>query len=297
MNTNVNYSKGYKFDKELNYITGEELLNEVRLKLSNYFERGVLDDSMFYPVIRECLAKLGSRVYPTSTAILPVEDYKAKLPEDFRKLIVALGCGNFTITDTDPLGKIYDVTPEQVVNYVAKPPAPCIDECGDAFHIVQMFDTYTINFSEYFNLQVSNNSKGSCLTDCFNNKIKSKYQIELDMRSKKIVTNFPTGHIYIEYTQTLEKDGDLLIPDFAQVREWIKKACVTEAFENMFYNLPTAEVQTKLNYARGEESVAEISARSFVKAHEFGEMYDTRRLLTGRYKKFSEMIYTGSYGI
>jgi len=99
-------------NKEINFIPVDSLLEEVRLMLSSYYEKDMLDDVVFYPIIKEALSKLGAKIYPVNSKIIRIQNYKGKLPNDFYKLILALGCFDYTITTgTDSSNpKLYDIT-------------------------------------------------------------------------------------------------------------------------------------------------------------------------------------------
>ena len=45
-----------KLKKDTNFITANELLNEVRNKMKSYFETSMIDDSDMYPIIRSRLS-------------------------------------------------------------------------------------------------------------------------------------------------------------------------------------------------------------------------------------------------
>lgn len=72
-----------KLNKETNFIPAQDVINEVRNELRSYFERGVVDDSLLYPVIRSCLSKMGLTVHPSSNIVIPINNYKGCLPDDF----------------------------------------------------------------------------------------------------------------------------------------------------------------------------------------------------------------------
>lgn len=287
--------KGSLLKKDINFITAQDLLQEVRNELRSFHERSVLDDSYFYPVIRLCLSKLGAKIYPIGNDILYVNEYKASLPKDFHKLVLALGCFDYTIKGTPDYDnpKLYDVSEAQLKDYlISKPSETCLDECGENFYVIQRFETFDVTYSEFCPLKLSTGSSPYCVNNCFNKNILSQNQIEVS--KGQLTTNFRTGSIYIDYLQNLEhhdSDGvDLLIPDFAQIREWIKTACIKKGFEVIYYN-NDGDVQQRLNYIKNELTILEASAKSFVNRSELSELYDLRKLFFGRYNKFNEVVY------
>lgn len=284
--------KGTNLKKDIHFILAQELLNEVRNELRVYFEKSILDDSHFYPVIRSCLAKLGAKIYPVGNTVVWVTEYNGNLPQDFHKLIMALGCFEYKIESTPNLNpQLYQTN--KIDDFIVNAPSTtCLDECGEDFYVIQRFESFDIQYSGYCPLSVSSNSLPYCTNDCFNKSVLGQSQIEI--ANGKIYTGFETGAVYINYLQKLEAydiDGiDLIIPDFAQIRDWIKAACIKKAFEIMYYN-NDADVQQRLMYSKNELTVLEENAKSFARRTEFSELYDIRKMFFGRYKKFEEIVY------
>jgi len=283
----------FKLDKTTNFITAEELLSEVRNKLTSYFEDSSLDDSNMYPVIRSCLSQMGAKIYPTSSKVIHIRDYKGYLPEDFHKLILALGCSTYSMVSTpNPNPQLHETILTKDVPLNLSDATLCKSECGTYYQVVQKFEAYEAVFNDVYPLQVSNNSLYRCAENCWNKQIKSADQIEI--KDNCLYAQFPTGSVYIEYLQKLETDTpddtDLLIPDFAPIREWIKAACIKEGLETLYFNA-SADVERRLQYAKNELSVREINAKSFLSRPELREMYDTRRVFYGRFNKYNDIVY------
>jgi hypothetical protein len=282
-----------KLDKAVHFITADELLMEVRNKLSSYFEDSSLDDSNMYPIIRSCLNQMGAKVYPIGTKIIHINDYKGYLPPDFHKLILALGCAqSYTISTPNPNPQLHEriLTKEEALTL--SDATLCQSDCGTYYQVVQKFEAYEAVFQDVYPLQLSKDSEFYCSSDCWNKQVKAKDQIEI--KNGCIFTQFSSGSIYIEYLQKLEtndpEDVDLLIPDFAPLREWIKAACIKEGLETLYFNA-SADVERRLQYAKNELAVKEMNAKSFLSRPEFREMYDLRKVFYGRFNKFNDIVY------
>lgn len=290
---NYNYESSnlstVRLNKETNFIPAQELLAEVRNFLGTYMERALLDDSVFYPKIRSCLAKCGAKIYPIGSTMVPVKDYKAEIPTDFHKLVVAIGCFDYTSTNFNENPQLHDVPESEITNFlITKPSYTCLDECGENFYVIQKYETFSVTYTDYAALRVSKNSWPKCSNGCFNKHTLSDNQIEIG--DKYITATFATGWIYLEYLQNLEsQDQDLIIPDYAQVRDWIKAACISEGLYYLL--LQGNSVERILAKAEQKETGLESNARTFIKQNEFKELYDVRKLFFGRYKKYSDVIY------
>lgn len=286
----------FELKKDINFISAQDLLHEFKNDLRTYFERSILDDSYFYPVIRECLSKLGAKVYPVGSEVIWVDQYSGNLPKDFHKLIVAIACFDYVIQSTaNDNPQIYQVGETQIEDFlITKPKSTCVDDCGNDLYVIQRFETFDVTFKEYCPLSVSPNSYPYCTNDCFNKKVIGQSQVEINKGNGKIYTGFEKGSVFINYLQTLEQhdtDGvDLLIPDFAPIREWIKAACVKKAFQVMYWN-NDADVQQRYQDSKNELTILESNAKSFARQVEFKELYDLRKVFFGRYNKFSEIVY------
>ncbi len=286
-----------QLDKEDNFITAKELLYEIKNAVPTYFERGIIDDSIFYPHISYCLGLLGLKVYPTGSVVVPIRNYKGQLPYDFYKMVSAVGCFNYVVTSNPDYNnpKLYDVAEEQITNYlISKPSITGKDENGENFYIIQKFEQFSVEYSSYSPLTLSKASHNYCTKDCHNKQQGEANQIEIQKSQGQVITNFETGSIYLEYLQKLEVDTDegkdILIPDFQQVRKWIKDYCIMELFRYLLNNT-TLDIQYRLNLATQQESVSQSNARSFVKRFEFSDLYQLRKLLYSRYTKFHEIVH------
>ncbi len=167
-----------------------------------------------------------------------------------------------------------------------------MDECGENFYVIQRFETFEVQYNETYPLTVSTKSHQYCVGSCINKKILCPQKIEIN--NGNIYTGFDTGSIYINYLQKLEhtdSDGvDLIIPDYAPIRDWIKESCVYKIFQVSYRN-GVVDVQQRYNDAKMELTILEANAKSFARRSEFSELYDMRKVFFGRYDKFNQMIY------
>ena len=66
-----------------NFTTPEIVYSTVKEELKSYFDTGAVDDLMFPTYLDKCLRKLGRTTYVISEIVLNVEDFEARLPDNF----------------------------------------------------------------------------------------------------------------------------------------------------------------------------------------------------------------------
>lgn len=285
-----------KLDKEDNFITADEILNELKNEIPTYFERGIIDDSIFYPHIKYCLSKMGLKIHPTSEVVIPIRNYKGQLPYDFYKMESAIGCFDYVVTSNPDYNnpKIYDLVESQVTNYlISKPTVTALDQDGSNFYVIQKFEQFSLQYTTYSPLTVSKESQRFCTNNCPNKQPGRADQIEIQKSQGLMVTNFESGSVFMEYLQTLElatdEGMDLLIPDYEQIKLWVKDYLMVKLFTYLFNNT-TLDIQARLREAKANEVISRSNAESFVKRFEFTDLYNLRKLLRARYKKFDEIV-------
>lgn len=271
----------------MNYISSEEIINEVKNKLSTYFESGYIDESLLYRKIRLCVSQMGGKIRPFKTKVLRVTDYGAALPKDFYKLTKAIGCLSYVATIKDTKVSKYKEVPlteQEICNSVCDR-TYCEDNCGNKFKVIQSFPEYTLEWNEFYNLSLSADSIPFCEDGCFNYYTPNQVN-EIKVEQDLLRTNFSTGWVYIEYLGQLEVDGSYMIPDKEQIIDWIIDELRVECFEYLFDN-GLQDVQGKLLNAKNDLQVSKLAARSFYKQNEVKDFYNMSNMLIRRYQKFN----------
>ncbi len=272
------------------YIESAVIINEVKNLLSSYFDQGTLDESILYPKIKWCLDKMGLKVHPLKSAMVQIVNKQGRLPLDFYKLSYAVGCGSYE--QWEDMDGIDQFTPKITEKRIYEIPACrssfdyCTNECGETYEIIQSFEQLKYRYWDFFNIRVRNEEV--CTNDCINKQYSSEYN-EIDIRNGIIFTNF-SGSIHLDYIATMENnEGDLLIPDYSQITEWIKLVLIVECFRKLFYNGENT-VQQRLQVSMQELTVKQLDALNFWKANEVQDFYDLRRVLKARYSKHKTAI-------
>jgi len=66
-----------------NFVSPEPVYATVKEELKSYFDTGAIDDLMFPTYLDKCLRKLGRTTYIISETVLHIEDFEARLPDNF----------------------------------------------------------------------------------------------------------------------------------------------------------------------------------------------------------------------
>lgn len=244
------------------FISPEMVFATVKEELKSYFDTGAVDDLMFPTYLDKCLRKLGRSSYVISEGALFIEDYMARLPDNF---------------------------------YAVREAWRCIEEAGGTYQTANSF--YSQTFSETIQVApitvngtpcnnpqcVDPNCTGGCLPNLLqavyktNQKIPIAYRREyllkpgnisahrncsveysdawsffktapstngftpgsasydsFDIRDNKFVTNFSDGIVHLVFYATeYDKVGNQLIPDNYRIREYIEAFIKYKVFETL----------------------------------------------------------------
>lgn len=259
----------------MNYITAEELLNNVKEKLYQLYTANKIDDSIIY----NRLNKLGSRFrlnqYPVKNTVLEVKNYCSSLPEDFHKAILLYGCFEYTLETSIPQQLTLDVTDNRECVYIDG------DASVDLFRVIHKLDTQNRVYTQFDLLSLTKDSYSNCFEGILNGKSRSNNRV--DIKNGNLITEFEEGLVYIEYITKLE-GKDLMFPKHDRVTEWLEKEIVAEIFHYLYLN-SEGDYQQRMMLTKQEASIAELSARSIIKTQEFDEMYKVTKVLTNRYNR------------
>lgn len=282
------------YNLHLKYIPAQELIKETKNEISSYFEKGSLDESLLYPIIRTCLSKMGLKILPVKKTVLKLDNGKVELPCDFYKMDFALGCGfcqNIGIDLNVPQFLEYEVSGFNICETECD---FCSDDCGNVYGIRQFYNTWTTEFSELFQLTVGTDAQPFCTSGCFEDLRRSRGN-EITIKNGHIYANFLEGYIYIEYLTNLESDdGDLMIPDQQTIKDWIKHEMLFVCFRKLYMN-NDADVQQRLQWVQSQLGIYQANAQSLYKRWEVSEYYDMRRLFRSKFHKYNTIVYGKNY--
>lgn len=262
-------------------MTRKNIVAEIGNSLKQYDEAGLLDYFSINSWIRNALLEFGGNIMEATEKTLKVENGKAKLPENYYSLALALKCDlhgyhpstkkktkhlqstNFYVERLN--------TPLYWDNHLGN--VPCLegDECNMVVEEVYFLDrTGNKNYAEayYDNLiplrLKSGYKKVKCEPGCPNlNFYESPYEISI--HGTEIHTNFEEGNIYIRYRGLpIDDQGDLLIPETQRnkLQEYIKYTCIRRTLENLLLNSDDPNIGQKYQLFKQLENDSYAAAKN-----------------------------------
>lgn len=280
----------------MKYIEFEVIENEVKRFFNSYFESGQdIDSSIYLPEVKTLLTKFGLKIKNKNNTVLTIKNYKSELPDNFYKLILAIGCSKKT--DYIPPGsdhpfqnfKIEEFTSNYKINNCEN---SCLNECGEHVHVIQKIDDgKLITYNEYYPILISRQVKEyGCYDDnCFNFKFKNCPD-EIIIKNNIVEANFCEGNIYIEYYETLFNGNELMIPDHDVLIKAVKEQIKLSILEYLLFNHPDPNIVGKYQLQQTLTKDAIYHAINLIKNNEVQDLKDIRNYFVNRYNIFEKMI-------
>lgn len=261
----------------MNYIDSSILIEEVVNELHTYFDNSQVEESILYPVIRECLTQMGANILEEVEGTLAIKNFRGDFPKGFKSLTEAYLCSNHEVTRRIPNTGIHTV---EVGVVEVDPCAPFElqkDGCGNTYKIVQHLPYETYSWSTIDILTTYNTS---CSKDCPNVGAQSPFQITINNNS--VTTSFESGTIYIKYLKTPETDTGYNIPDHDTIIAWVKYEMQRKVLENLYVN-GTPDLERRLQFVEQKCHIAKENARKVWKSSSLQQFYGVRNTLAKRY--------------
>jgi hypothetical protein len=280
----------YKYD----FMSPEPTYAIVKEELKSYFDTGAVDDLLFGTWTDKVLRKLGKGAYYIAETVLHIEDFQARLPDNFYAVREAWLCTQVWGTPYREASSFYSqaasemtiqVTPVTTNDPYAKS-CSCTGTCSCMPEIIQA--VYKTNnelnqsFRREYLLKPGNiSAHENCSLDCRN--FGSSAPDSFDIRGNKFVTNFRNGSVYLVfYAKETDEKGYQLIPDNYRVREYLEafiKYKVIEQLSNQIVDETFNQIQTKLGYYKQLSDEAYILAESEIKKQ---DAYAKMRAITAQ---------------
>ncbi len=280
-----------------NFISPESVFSTIKEEFKSYFDTGAVDDLLFPTYLNKCLNKLGKSSYMIVPEVLFIEDYEARLPDNFFAVREAWLCTEIQGFPYQEAGSFYSqsssttiqIAPMVVGGQSCDNPICRNDECtGCLPEIIQAVYKTNVehprSYRRSYLLKPGNiSAKENCSLDYSNNwnmfgqdavlpnseiPFSGTYD-SFDIRDNKFVTNFRTGVVHLLfYAEDYDNCGNQLMPDNYRIKEFIEafiKYKIIEQLTNQTNDETFNQLQQKLVYYKQLADEAYIMAESEIK--------------------------------
>ena len=298
-----------------NFVSPEPVYSIVKEELKSYFDTGAVDDLMFPTFLDKSLKKLGRTTYVISEEILFIEDFQARLPDNFYAVREAWMTTEIPGNPYQSANSFYSQAASSTtiqVSPVISNQVPCTNpDCttgcptcmpdiiqavyktnnsvarsyrhnyllkpGNISTRQQCGVEYTSNWEMYTEAPPINQfTPGAASYDSF------------DIRDNKFVTNFRNGVVHlIFYAIEYDEVGSQLIPDNYRIKEYVEafiKFKVFEMLTNQTNDETFNQLQQKMLYYKQLYEEAFIMASIEVKKQ---TPWEKQRRIVNDLKRFN----------
>jgi hypothetical protein len=276
-----------------NFVSPEPVYSTVKEELKSYFDTGAVDDLLFPTYLDKCLKKLGRATYVIAEQPLYIEDFQARLPDNFVAVREAWMCTEIPQYPYQTANSLYTQAASQTTIQIAPLTiggTPCVNpvcqnpQCDGTCMPEIIQAVYKTNQSiarayqqEYLLKPGNISARGNCDVSYTNAWEFTEYAPPLreftpgsagydsfDIRDNKFVTNFRNGIVHlIFYVTEYDGVGNQMIPDNYRIREFVEafiKYKVFETLSNQLTDETFAQIQQKLAYYKQLHDEAFIMA-------------------------------------
>lgn len=243
-------------------MTYTQILAEIKNKLKTYDQQGLLDELSIKNGITHNIKEFGGNIMNEYQMVLRVEKGKAKLPDNFWALKVAVKCeqegyveaekkkyaqSRIAYLEWTDIGDYY--------NYLQG--KPCLESC-DSKYITETlyFEVPKKAYTFYYNQPTVLNLKPHiytvrCEDKCPNLVSKSEYDISIDENHNYISTNFNDGFVWLSYRGLpCDEKGEIVIPNTSRdkLKNYVIYFAICETLESLWLSEDDPNIQNKLQY-------------------------------------------------
>lgn len=255
-------NKGMSYYYKYKFTSPQSTYAIVKEELKSYFDTGIIDDLMFPTYLNKCLSKLSRATKPILETPLYMEDFEARLPDNFHAAREVWMCVEVPLSPFQDASSYYSqsgictvqITPMTVGGNDCD--GNCDDPlCPDCTAVTVDQGIYkstniTANrvYRQLYLLKPGNISvRNNCSVD-YNKNWRSYGQTpgssridSFDIRDNKLITNFREGTVHlIFYADNFDDCGDQLMPDNYRIKEYVEAFIKYKMFE-MLSNLVNDE--------------------------------------------------------
>lgn len=297
------------------FVSPEPIYAVIKEELKTYFDSGSVDDLMFPTYTGKCLSKLGKGTFPITETVLYVNDFTARLPDNFYGAREAWFCTEVAAGEYQSPNSFYaqaaDSTTIQIspmtVNGESCENPECIDGCDQCMPVMAqaVYKTNSQRLILYQKKYLLKPGTISAKTGCdlpytalwqindpnyCTSSLGSDYASSFDsfdIRGNKFVTNFRYGVVNLMFYATdYDNIGNQLVPDNYRVKEYLEAFIKYKLYETLL-NQTTDEtfnqIERKLTFYKQLADEAYILADIELKKH---TIWDDMRSIKRQKKRF-----------
>jgi hypothetical protein len=268
------------------FVSPEPVYSTVKEELKSYFDTAAVDDLLFPTYLDKALKKLGRTTYVITDEVLFVEDFEARLPDNFyavREAWMTTEVANYPYQSASSFysqavsESTIQVSPltiggTQCNNGGCQDPG-CEGNCMPVLiqAVYKTTNSVARGFTHNYLLKPGSiSARKNCDVSYTNNFTPGSASIDsFDIRDNKFVTNFRNGVVHlIFYATEYDEIGNQLIPDNYRIREYVEaflKFKVFETLTNQTVDETFNQLQQKLMYHKQAYEEAFIMAMIEVK--------------------------------
>ena len=312
-----------------NFVSPEPVYSTVKEELKSYFDTGAIDDLLFPTYLDKALKKLGRTTFVISEEILYIEDFQARLPDNFYAVREAWMCtavNGFPYQDANSFysqaasATTIQVSPLTIGGTPCNNPGCQNSACDGTCMPTLVQAVYKTNnstarqFTHEYLLRPGNiSARQNCGVDYTNNwemyadslpvhqfTPGSASHDSFDIRDNKFVTNFRNGIVHLLFYATeYDEIGNQMIPDNYRIREYVEAFIKFKMFEtltNQTNDETFNQLQQKLVYHKQAYEEAYIMADIEIKKQ---TPWDKQRRIKNdlnRFNKYELPNRTNRYG-
>lgn len=264
-----------------NFVSPEPVYSTVKEELKSYFDTGAIDDLLFPTYLDKALKKLGKTTYIIDEDVLFIEDFQARLPDNFYAVREAWMCTEVSSYPYQSANSFYSQAASSTTIQIAPLTiggTPCNNpvcqnpQCDGTCMPVLVQAVYKTNnsvergFTHEYLLKPGNiSAKQHCGLDYTHSFTPGSSSVDsFDIRDNKFVTNFRKGVVHlIFYGTEYDEIGNQLIPDNYRIREYVEAFIKFKMFEiltNQTNDETFNQLQQKLVYHKQAYEEAFIMA-------------------------------------
>ena len=264
-----------------NFVSPEPVYALVKEELKSYFDTGAVDDLLFPTYLEKCLKKLGQSSYVIAQQLLHIQDFEARLPDNFFAVREAWLCTSIPGYPYQTANSFYSQAASETtiqISPVTSNGQPCTNlECTTGCPtcmptlvqaVYKTNQQVAVEYHRQYLLKPGNISvRANCSLDCAN--FGSSAADSFDIRDNKFVTNFRNGVVHLVFYSTeYDNVGNQMMPDNYRIREFIEafiKYKVFETLTNQTNDETFNQLQQKLVYYKQLHDEAFIMANIEIK--------------------------------